>query len=138
MSSCKFLRTRGSPDTEMSAVPFNGNLDGVLFAGKAEETAVGLPMGSRGALGLWGREGWPEVSLWGKQLQGQLQYPGRRRAQGSGDSRGAPQLCSVLTTLPPAAPAGGQVGWDRMGSLPRLLHTRETTASQFFFRELHF
>lgn len=46
-------------------------------------------------------------------------------------SGGALQLCSVLTALPPT-PAGGQLGWDRMGPLPMLLHTRETIASQFF------
>lgn len=38
----------------MDVVPFNGTLGGVLFAGKVEETAVGLPMGSHDALGKEG------------------------------------------------------------------------------------
>lgn len=43
----------------------------------------------------------------------------------------------LLSPLPPAAHAGGQAGRDRtgrdrMGSLPRPLHTGKTIASQFF------
>ena len=59
-----------------------------MFAGKAEETAIRLPMGGPGALRKVDRAGGERYREWGEvspQAKSRLQYLGKSGAQGAGD-----------------------------------------------------
>lgn len=130
VNSCKFLCTRGSLDIYRWML---GSLMGIgrefCPQEKHRKWLQGCP---RAAVVLWGRESWAEVSVQGKQLQGQLQYPGKCRAHGAGGQWWCPTalLCTDCSASSSTCRGPDRMGQD--GVTSQAAEATNTIARQFF------